>query len=179
LKLTLPANIKKKLPLIVLIHGSGHNDMNETLPDGAGEFFVPIAQTANRDGFAVLRLNKRGVTDVGPVLTKDQSQLDRPKPYEQIKNDAATVTRFGAALPEVDASRIFLIGHSEGAQVASDLAADPAAAHIPKPAGVIAMAWWAPTSARCSPTSSSGFGWLSCTRSSMSTATESSPSPRS
>ncbi|MBP2479544.1 pimeloyl-ACP methyl ester carboxylesterase [Crossiella equi] len=138
-ELSFPASARKKLPLVVLLHGSGHNDMNSTLPGGVGSVFVPVAQAANREGFAVLRFNKRGVTGVGPTLTEDQSQLNPPKPYEQILSDAAAVTRFGAALPEVDPARVHLLGHSEGTQVAGNLAADPRAADIPKPAGVIAM----------------------------------------
>ena len=138
-ELSLPASAHKKLPLVVLLHGSGHNDMNSTLPDNAGSVFVPIAQTANREGFAVLRFNKRGVTGLGPTLTDDESQLYPQKPYEQVLSDAASVARFGASLPEVDPSRIYLLGHSEGTQVAANLAADPRAANIPKPAGVIAM----------------------------------------
>ncbi|MGW4135147.1 alpha/beta hydrolase family protein [Amycolatopsis japonica] len=137
-ELTAPASAHKKLPLVVLLHGSGHNDMNETLPDG-GSVFVSVAQTANRAGFAVLRFNKRGVTGLGPTLTDDESQLFPEKPYEQIVADAASVTRFGASLPGVDPTRVYLLGHSEGTQVAANLAANPGAASIPKPAGVIAM----------------------------------------
>jgi uncharacterized protein len=87
----------------------------------------------------VLRFNKRGVTGVGPVLTDDPAQLAPPKPYEQILHDAAAVVRFAANSPRVDPSRIYLLGHSEGTQVAANLSANPHAYGIPKPAGVIAM----------------------------------------
>ncbi|WP_370944248.1 alpha/beta hydrolase family protein [Amycolatopsis sp. cg5] len=136
-ELSLPSSARKKVPLVVLLHGSGHQDMNETLP--GVEVFVPIAQTANREGFAVLRFNKRGVTGLGPTLTDDQSQLNPPHIYEQVLADAATAIRFAAARPEVDPTRIYLLGHSEGTQTAANLSADPSAANIPKPAGVIGM----------------------------------------
>ncbi|MBF9133356.1 alpha/beta fold hydrolase [Plantactinospora sp. S1510] len=138
-ELTYPRGADRRLPLVVLLHGSGDNDMDQTLPDGAGAIFKPVAQAINREGYAVLRFNKRGVTDVGPVLTDDVAQLNPPEPYEQILRDAASVVRFAATLPRVDPSRIFLLGHSEGTQVASNLAARPAATGIPEPAGVIAM----------------------------------------
>lgn len=138
-ELTYPRGTRRRLPVVVLLHGSGHNDMNQTLPDAGGSTFVPIAQTANREGFAVLRFNKRGVTGVGPVLTTDPAQLNPPRPYEQILRDAAAVVRFAARSPRVDPSRIFLLGHSEGTQVASNLAADPDGYGIPRPAGVVVM----------------------------------------
>ncbi|MFC6017712.1 alpha/beta hydrolase family protein [Plantactinospora solaniradicis] len=138
-ELTYPRGAGKRLPLVVLLHGSGDNDMDQTLPEGAGSIFKPVAQAINRKGYAVLRFNKRGVTDVGPVLTDDVAQLNPPEPYEQILRDAASVVRFAAKLPRIDPSRILLLGHSEGTQVASNLAAKPAAAGIPEPAGVIAM----------------------------------------
>ncbi|MFF5075680.1 alpha/beta fold hydrolase [Actinoplanes sp. NPDC000266] len=138
-ELTYPRGAKGRLPLVVMLHGSGHNDMNQTLPDGKGSTFVPLAQGASREGFATLRFNKRGVTGVGPVESTDPAQLNPKNPYAQIQRDAAAAIRFGAASPRIDASKIFLLGHSEGTNVAANLAATPKAYGIPKPAGVIAM----------------------------------------
>ncbi|MCD9197729.1 alpha/beta hydrolase [Aeromicrobium wangtongii] len=138
-ELTYPTRSKGRLPLVVMLHGSGHNDMNQTLPGGKGTTFVPIAQAASREGFATLRFNKRGVTDIGPVESKDPRQLNPKNPYEQIQKDAASAIRFGAASPRVDASRIFLLGHSEGTNVAANLASDPRRYRIPQPAGVVEM----------------------------------------
>lgn len=138
-ELTVPANAKGPLPLVVMLHGSGRNDMNQTLPDGGGATFVPLAQAASREGFATLRFNKRGVTDVGPVESTDPAQLNPENPYDQIQQDAASAIRFGAARPEIDPSKIFLLGHSEGTNVAANLSADPSSFGIPTPAGVVAM----------------------------------------
>ena len=138
-ELTYPRGAKGRLPVVVLLHGSGPNDMDQTLPGGKGSTFVPIAQAAAKEGYAVLRFHKRGVVGVGPVLTKDATQLAPADPYSRILQDAAAVVRFAAASSRVDPSRIFLLGHSEGTQVASNLAATPAAYGIPKPAGVIEM----------------------------------------
>ncbi|XVV15182.1 hypothetical protein ACQP2X_12815 [Actinoplanes sp. CA-131856] len=138
-ELTYPRGAKGRLPLVVMLHGSGHNDMNQTLPEGKGSTFVPLAQAAAREGFATLRFNKRGVTGVGPVESTDPAQLDPKNPYAQIQRDAASAIRFGARSARVDPSKIFLLGHSEGTNVAANLAADPKAYGIPRPAGVIAM----------------------------------------
>ena len=138
-ELTYPSRSKGRLPVVVLLHGSGHNDMNQTLPEGKGTTFVPLAQAAAREGYATLRFNKRGVTDIGPVESTDPAQLAPPNPYARIQQDASAAIRFAAKSPRVDPSRIFLLGHSEGTNVAANLAADPKKYGIPKPAGVIEM----------------------------------------
>ena len=138
-ELTYPTGSNARLPLVVFLHGSGHNDMNQTLPEGKGSTFVPLAQAASRENFATLRFNKRGVTGIGPVETTDPAQLNPKNPYRQIQLDAASVVRFAAKSPRVDPSKIFLLGHSEGTNVAANLAAQPAKFGIPKPAGVVEM----------------------------------------
>ncbi|MEV4706444.1 alpha/beta fold hydrolase [Actinoplanes sp. NPDC049316] len=138
-ELTYPRGARGRLPVVIFLHGSGHNDMNQTLPDGKGSTFVPLAQAAGREGFATLRFNKRGVTDIGPVESTDPAQLLPDNPYRQIQLDAASVIRFAAKSPKVDPSKIFLVGHSEGTNVAANLAGDPGKYGIPKPAGVVEM----------------------------------------
>src|SRR5690349_1545338 len=138
-ELTYPSGSTGRLPVVVMLHGSGHNDMNQTLPDGKGSTFVPLAQAAGREGFATLRFHKRGVTDIGPVESTDPAQLAPKNPYHRIQQDAAAAVRFAARSPRVDPSKIFLLGHSEGTNVAANLAADPKRYGIPKPAGVIEM----------------------------------------
>jgi acetyl esterase/lipase len=138
-ELTYPTGSNGRLPLVVFLHGSGHNDMNQTLPEGKGSTFVPLAQAASRENFATLRFNKRGVTGIGPVESTDPAQLNPKNPYRQIQLDAASVVRFAAKSPRVDPSKIFLLGHSEGTNVAANLAAEPAKFGIPKPAGVVEM----------------------------------------
>ncbi|TDO39292.1 alpha/beta hydrolase family protein [Paractinoplanes brasiliensis] len=137
-ELTYPKGAKGRLPVVVLLHGSGRNDMDQTLAPGVTTFKT-VAQSVSRSGSAVLRFNKRGVVGVGPVLSDAPSIPDPGKPYEQIVRDAATVVRFAAASKRVDPARVFLLGHSEGTQVAGNLAADPRGYGIRKPAGVVVM----------------------------------------
>jgi pimeloyl-ACP methyl ester carboxylesterase len=138
-ELTYPTAAKGRLPLVVFLHGSGLKDMNQTLPGGKGSTFVRLAQAAGREGYATLRFNKRGVTDIGPVRSTDPAQLQPKRPYHRTQQDAAAVLRFAARSPRVNPSKIFLVGHSEGTHVAANLAADPKRFGIPKPAGVVAM----------------------------------------
>ncbi|WP_199514102.1 alpha/beta hydrolase [Nucisporomicrobium flavum] len=139
-ELTYPAAAGGRLPLVVFLHGSGRNDMNQTVPGGKGSTFVRLAQAAGREGYATLRFNKRGVTGIGPVRTTDPAQLTPEKPYQRTQLDAAAVVRFAARSPRVNPSKIMLLGHSEGTNVAANLAAEPKRYGIPKPAGVVAMA---------------------------------------
>ena len=138
-ELTYPSGATGRLPLVVFLHGSGRNDMNQTLPDGKGSTFEQLAQRVSQEGFATLRFNKRGVTDIGPVESTDPAQLNPKNPYDRIQKDAASVVRFAAGSSRVDPSKIFLLGHSEGTNVAANLAADPKKFGIPKPAGVVEM----------------------------------------
>ncbi|GAA1641798.1 alpha/beta hydrolase family protein [Actinoplanes couchii] len=137
-EITYPKGAKGRLPVVVLLHGSGRNDMNQTLAPGVATF-TAVTEAVTRKGFAVLRFNKRGVVGVGPKLSDDPRFINFPKPYEQTVRDAAAVIRFAAKTQRVDPSRIYLLGHSEGTQVAANLVADPAAHGIRKPAGVIGM----------------------------------------
>ncbi|MFI5914142.1 alpha/beta hydrolase family protein [Dactylosporangium sp. NPDC051541] len=137
-ELTYPKGAKGRLPVVVLLHGSGQNDMDQTLAPGVATLRT-VAQSVSRGGFAVLRFNKRGVVAVGPKLSDDPALLDPEKPYEQTVRDAAAAVRFAGGLSRVDPKRVFLLGHSEGTQVAGNLVADPRGYGIARPAGVVAM----------------------------------------
>jgi hypothetical protein len=91
-ELAYPSTAECRLPLVVFLHGSARNDMNQTLPGGRGSTFVPLAQAAGRADYATLRFNKRGVTDIGPVRTTDPARLKPEKPYHRIQQDAAAVS---------------------------------------------------------------------------------------
>lgn len=137
-ELTYPKGAKGRLPVVVLLHGSGQNDMDQTLAPGVTTLKT-VAESVSRSGLAVLRFNKRGVVGVGPKLSDNPTFLDPDKPYEQTVRDAAAAVRFAGTDKRVDPAKVFLLGHSEGTQVASNLVADPRAYGIRKPAGVVAM----------------------------------------
>lgn len=105
--LTLPKS-EKLSPAVLLIAGSGPNDRDETI-FGHKPFLV-LADHLTKQGFAVLRVDKRGVgqsTGNYDLATTEDFAADVLAGIEYLK------TR-----KEVDAKQIGLIGHSEGGLIA-------------------------------------------------------------
>ncbi len=105
--LTLPRS-EKPSPAVLLIAGSGRVDRDETV-FGHKPFLV-LADHLTKQGFAVLRVDKRGVgqsTGNYDIATTEDFAADALAGVEYLK------TR-----KEVDAERIGLIGHSEGGLIA-------------------------------------------------------------
>ncbi len=65
-QLTLPAVGKGPFPGVLLIHGSGPADMNET--ESSSKVFWQISEYLSERGFAVLRYDKRGIGEGGTVI---------------------------------------------------------------------------------------------------------------
>ncbi len=99
-------------PAIILIAGSGRNDRDET----AMGHFLLLSDFLTRNGYAVLRYDKRGVGesggDYGSATTFDFAE------------DTRSAISFLNGRPEIDHERIGLCGHSEGALIAPIIAAD-------------------------------------------------------
>jgi uncharacterized protein len=114
-QLTIPAVGNGPFPGVLLVHGSGPVDMNETVAPGV-EPFWQISQFLSERGFAVLRYDKRGVGPVGPTnYTILDANVWSNATFHDLKNDAARALNVLIEQPEVDPSKITLIGHSEGA----------------------------------------------------------------
>jgi pimeloyl-ACP methyl ester carboxylesterase len=105
--LTLPQG-KGPFPAVLLIAGSGPNTRDESVFGHA--IFLVLADHLTRHGIAVLRSDKRGTGQSGGDYASATS--------EDFAADAAAAVAFLAGRPEIDASRIGLIGHSEGGIVA-------------------------------------------------------------
>jgi len=113
--LTVPKGAKPA-PVVVLVHGSGPNDRDETI--GALKVFKDLAFGLASRGVAVLRYDKR--THVEPTATV-RTQKDE---VEDAAHAAVAMVRTQA---DVDASRVVLVGHSQGGYLAPRIAkADPA-----------------------------------------------------
>ncbi len=110
--LTVPKGAARS-PVAVLVHGSGPSDRDES--DGGNKVFKDIAWGLASRGVAVLRYEKR--THEYPGSLSKTATYD-----EEVVNDARAVLRDAAAIPEVDPSKVFLIGHSLGAALAPRIA---------------------------------------------------------
>jgi pimeloyl-ACP methyl ester carboxylesterase len=109
-QLTFPAIGNGPFPGVLLVHGTGPTDMNETLSPDVKPFWQ-IAQYLSERGFAVLRYDKRGV---GANATIIDLNVWGNVTFDDLKNDAAKALNILIEQPEVDKNKISLIGHSEG-----------------------------------------------------------------
>ncbi|MGP9824963.1 alpha/beta hydrolase family protein [Ectopseudomonas khazarica] len=108
----------KPLPVALLIAGSGPTDRNGNNPEGGhNDALKKLAQVLARNGIASLRYDKRGVA-ASRSATPDERDLS----VERYVADASSWVRQLKDDPRFD--RVILIGHSEGALIASLAAAD-------------------------------------------------------
>lgn len=108
-------------PAVVLVTGSGPQDRDETLLQHKP--FLVIADHLSRNGIAVLRYDDRGVGK-----SKGEFASSTTNDFAE---DAAAAIEYLAERDDIDTQRIGVIGHSEGAIVASRLAAsDQRLAHV-------------------------------------------------
>jgi alpha-beta hydrolase superfamily lysophospholipase len=109
--LTLPKNRTGRVPAVVTITGSGLEDRDEAIAGVRGyRPFRQLADTLGRIGVAVLRLDDRGYG----ASRGDQSRATSADFADDIRS-ALTYLR---QRPEIDPSRLFLVGHSEGGAIA-------------------------------------------------------------
>ena len=101
----------KKYPVILLLSGSGAQDRDETIADHKP--FAVWADYLSRNGLAVLRVDDRGVG-----ASKGQPEFLASTTTESYVEDALAAIQWLKQQPEIDTNFIFLMGHSEGANVA-------------------------------------------------------------
>jgi len=130
---TLPGTLTVPLgagpfPVVVLVHGSGPNDRDETVE--ANKPFKDLALGLASRGVAVLRYDKR--TKVYPAKMAAAAGLTVK---EEVVDDAVAALAFVRTQPRIDPARVFLLGHSLGGMLVPRIAAADA-----KLAGAIVMA---------------------------------------
>ncbi len=102
----------KEHPAVLLIAGSGPNDYNETI--GALAPFEDIAIGLAQNGINSLRIDKRTLNYADSF--KQTAGVD-----EEYLSDCAAALKF---LKKQNISNVYLLGHSLGGQMASEIAAD-------------------------------------------------------
>jgi dienelactone hydrolase len=104
-------------PAVVLVHGSGPNDRDETI--GPNKPFRDLAEGLASRGIAVLRYDKRTLTH-GQKMIEAMEQLTVK---EEAVDDAVLAVQMLRNAPGVDPSRIFILGHSLGGTLIPRIAA--------------------------------------------------------
>lgn len=117
--------------VVVLVHGSGPQDMREDLsaastPGTTNYFFVDLSKALAAKGFTVVRYNKR-IYQINEQVKKDPAFLKTSK-FKKLSGhilnatikDADAFVRFAAkTFPK---AKLYLLGHSEGTYVALQVA---------------------------------------------------------
>ena len=104
--LTLPAG-DGPLPALVLVHGSGPNDRDESI--GPNKPFRDLAEGLATAGIAVLRYDKRTLHYADALAAAEDLTV-----REETVDDALAAVETLRALPEVSGGDIFVLGHSLG-----------------------------------------------------------------
>ncbi len=115
------------VPAVVLVHGSGPHDRDETI--GPNKPFLDIARGLAAQGIAVLRYEKR---------TKARPQDFASGVYgvdDETTNDAVLAVDALRKVEGIDPARVFVLGHSQGGLMAPRIAA--VSGHV---AGLVLMA---------------------------------------
>ena len=115
-------------PVVITISGSGSQDRDEEIALVRGyRPFRQIADTLGRMGIAVLRMDDRGFGGSGgDAATATSADFAR---------DIQAGVAFVRSRPELDRTRVFLLGHSEGGLIAPMVAAED-----PTLRGIVLMA---------------------------------------
>ncbi|MGI6251788.1 MAG: alpha/beta fold hydrolase [Anaerolineaceae bacterium] len=119
--LSMPAGIAAgdRVPAVVLVHGSGPNDRDETI--GPNKPFKDLAWGLASRGIAVLRYEKR-TREHGVEFAQDTTEARNITVKEETIDDAVLAVRLLKNVEEIDPDRIFVVGHSLGATVGPRIA---------------------------------------------------------
>ncbi|MGB9200291.1 alpha/beta fold hydrolase [Methanobacterium sp.] len=127
--LSIPVGLDQ-FPGVVLVHGSGPNDMDESI--GPNKIFRDLAWGLASQGICVLRYDKMTFKH-GKQLTPEM--VEKMTVKEEVIDDALIALKLIRKTDNIDTKHIFLLGHSLGATVAPRIGLED-----PDLAGLIIMA---------------------------------------
>ncbi len=105
--LAMPASRGGPVPAVVLVHGSGPHDRDETI--GANKPFKDLALGLSSRGVAVLRYEKRTQAHAAKLVSMKKFTV-----REETIDDALLAAALLRKTPGVDPRRIVVLGHSLG-----------------------------------------------------------------
>ncbi len=100
-------NQATRFPAVVLVHGSGPNDRDESV--GGAKPFRDLAWGLASKGMVVLRYDKRTF-----VYPQQMAALTDLTVKQETTDDAVAAAELLRKQPEVDPARVFVLGHSLG-----------------------------------------------------------------
>lgn len=115
--LTLPADTQEPVPAVVLVHGSGPQDRDETLENT--KIFRDLAQGLSAQGIAVLRYDKRAYAIGAGAVESTPEELADFTVYEDTIEDAVAAVQLLREDSRIDPDRVFVLGHSQGGMLAT------------------------------------------------------------
>jgi len=103
------------VPMVILVHGSGSSDMNETIGSAGNAVFADLAHGLAERGIASIRYNKR-------YYQYPQKATQTLTVWDEVINDANAAIELARKTDGIDENKIFIIGHSLGGMLAPEIA---------------------------------------------------------
>ena len=117
--LSMPDDTTDLVPAVVLVHGSGPHDMDETI--FVNKPFRDIAEYLAENGIAVIRYDKRTFTHGAKFVEKYGSSATVE---EEIIEDAILAAEILKSDPRINENKVFMLGHSLGGMLAPRIHAE-------------------------------------------------------